>query len=121
MATKKKADSDVFDLDKLAAARREKAGKGPKLKWRGKVYQLPPEIPFEVALAARNALQGDKEEQDARGTAELATIAEALFGDRFGEFLATKPSVMDAWDLFISIPQIYQTTVSVGESQASES
>jgi hypothetical protein len=116
------AKEQVFDLDAMSAARKEKLGKGPKIKWAGKKWQLPPEIPFEVSIAARHVARGETEdEQVARGGVAIPDIAEALFGERFGEFLATKPSGSDVMDLIQNLDKVYAGSPSMGESQASES
>jgi hypothetical protein len=122
VATTKRVKEKAFDLDAASAARREKLGKGPKIKWAGKMWQLPPEIPFEVSVAARFVLDGeDEDEQERRGGAALAEIAEALFGDRFKEFLGTRPAVLDVLTLAQNLDKVYGQRASLGESRASES
>jgi hypothetical protein len=115
--TKEETQMGQIDLDKLAAARREKTKKAPVVVFGGKSFELSPEMPFAVVEAVR-AMNG-QENDDMAGAQAMADIARALFGERYTEFLALGPSTEDLTALLEHIGDAYG--VSPGESEASES
>lgn len=96
-----------INLDPLARARMEKAGKKRhEMEFAGVVFQLPPELPLSFAIALS---QGDLDK----------AVREVLDG-RADEFLALGPSVDDFRELAENVTEVYAGR-SVGESSASAS
>lgn len=69
----------TIDLDAARAARREGKGKGPVLKFGGKEYQLPPELPFE----ALEPIRGMSDPDSAAGA--MVDLIKALLGQYYDE------------------------------------
>lgn len=107
-----------IDLDALAAVRREAAGKNPTVKFGGKVFKLPVEMPFAVVEAV-GKISGaeDDEEKNLIMSRLMGELASALFGERYKEFLGLHPSTNDVTALVENISVVYGT--DSGESQPS--
>lgn len=113
MATKTTSDpgtngagvSRVLDLDEARAARAEKNGPAPVLRFAGKDWELPLEMPADVALHAQ--------------AERIRDAVEALLGDQADEFMALRPSLPDLLELFGAISTVYG--VKPGEAKASPS
>lgn len=69
----------TIDLDAARAARREGKGEGPVLKFEGKEYQLPPELPYE----ALEPIQGINNPATAAGA--MVDLMKALLGPYYDE------------------------------------
>ena len=112
-ATKKE-----IDLDALAAVRREAAGESPTVKFGGRSFELPVEMPFAVveAVGAITGAETD-EEKNLVVSRLMVELAQALFGDRYKDFLGLHPSTNDVTALVENISVVYGT--DSGESQAS--
>jgi len=99
---------EVIDLDKIGAARREAQEERPKIRFSGKDFQLPPEMPFAVIEAiGRLAPKEDGTVDNAALSESIADIARSLFGDRYREFLNLGPSVEDMTALLENIAPAY--------------
>ena len=117
MATATKETKEI-DLDALAAVRREAAGENPTVKYGGKTFELPVEMPFAVVEAVGKI--NEAEDDEARNVVMsqlMVDLAKALFGDRYKEFLGLHPSTNDVTALVENISVVYGT--DSGESQAS--
>lgn len=98
----------VIDLDKIGAARREAQDERPLIRFGGKDFQLPPEMPFAVIEAVGRLSAGPDGEPDNSALAEsMSDIARALFGTRYREFLGLGPSVEDLTALLGEIAPAY--------------
>jgi|SRR4051794_6323357 hypothetical protein len=107
-----------FDLDAARAARAEANGNAPTVKFGGKVFELPVEMPFGIVEAV-NQMQAAQQNGDGyKVTLALSSIARDLFGDRYQEFLEFRPSMLDMQALLENVAPMYGMTP--GESQASE-
>lgn len=95
----------TLDLDSARAARLEKVGKPPVIKWGGKRYTLPVELPAEFAFA----YQEDR----------LKDAVSTLFGgpEEAEEFFAGGPSIEDLMELADGVAGLYG--IAEGESEAS--
>lgn len=69
----------MIDLDAARAARREGKGEGPVLKFGGKEYQLPPELPYE----ALEPIRGMSDPDTAAGA--MVDLMKALLGRHYDE------------------------------------
>jgi len=99
---------EVIDLDKIGAARREAQEERPMIRFSGKDFQLPPEMPFAVIEAIGRLRPDEGGEVDNAALAEsMADIANALFGKRYREFLNLGPSVEDMTTLLTHIAPAY--------------
>lgn len=107
-----------FDLDAARAARAEQNGEHPTVKFGGKVFTLPVEMPYTIveSINEMNAAQiaGD----GYTVTLKLSAIAKDLFGEQYQEFLEFRPSMLDMSALLENVAPLYG--LSAGESQASE-
>src|SRR3954452_22546671 len=119
MAPKRPAKA-ALDLDALQVPRDEVRSSGPTVKFRGKVFQLPPELPWEVVEGMSSA------SIDATGStralkAMFGTAAEGEGEDEeqsgYQRFLALKPSLTDIKNLFDHVLGLYDA--ELGESSAS--
>jgi len=117
MATATKERKEI-DLDALAAIRREAAGKEPTVRFGGKTFKLPVEMPFAVVEAV-GKIRGaeDDEERNVVMSQLMVDLSKALFGDQYKEFLDLHPSTNDVTALVENISIVYGT--DSGESQAS--
>lgn len=91
----------AIDLDAKRAARREAQGVGPEVIFGGVTYELPAELPFGVLEAFRAFA---KEET---APSALADVAQALLGEHYEAFKASKPSVADLNELIGGVMQEY--------------
>lgn len=94
----------VIDLDSQRAARQEKTGKGPLVKLGGKDYDLPSELPYEVAkkMAMISSTSDDIEKLTA-----LDGVLEELFGGRVGEFKKENPTIPDVEYFIANVLKAY--------------
>ena len=107
-----------IDLDALAAARREAAGEAPVVRFRGREFEMPAELPFTIVEAVGKINSAEDEKTKNARTAEmLGDVARSLFGDRYQEFIDLRPSTNDIGVLLEKVTDEYGT--SVGESSAS--
>lgn len=98
----------VIDLDKIGAARREAQEERPLIRFGGKDFQLPSEMPFAVIEAVGRLSAGPDGEPDNAALAEsMSDIAHSLFGTRYREFLSMGPSVEDMTALLGAIAPAY--------------
>lgn len=86
----------VIDLDAARLARAEAQGEAPVIKFAGKEWQLPLELPWEIAEAAAS---GD-------ATAALRGIA-TLLGDRWEEFKSHQPTLADIVVITQHVGELY--------------
>lgn len=101
--------SNEVDLDAAREARLREAGReAPKLRFAGKVYDLPVELSFRVAMMMDGGV-------DNTG---MLGIIEALLGEeQYAEFIKADPSMNDIIALFRGLLPLYG--VAEGESSAS--
>lgn len=92
------ADQFTIDLDAYRAARREADQEGPVVRFGGKSYQLPAEMPLEVL----GVLDTFNPEMTAGAVSSgILQICRVLLGeDGYAEFMAQKPSLQDATSFF---------------------
>ncbi len=116
-ATSTRKKKREVNLDTLAAQRREADGVAPTIKFRGKVFTMPLELPFVVveAVGALNELEA--EERNKQSIAMMADVTRALLGDSHDDFMKLGPSTQDVTDLIKAVFELYGT--SEGESSAS--
>lgn len=117
-----------LDLDKARAARAEAAKEAPVITFGGRDFELPvePGASLLEALSEFYAIQRASEalkegEEDDTGPAALDAIwraAEALLGERWGEFKELDPSIHDVMELVAGFPELYSFD-GLGESLAS--
>lgn len=107
-----------FDLDAARAARAEANGEAPTVKFGGVVFTLPVEMPYAIVENVNEMQAAQLAGDGYKVTQALSAIAQDLFGDRFQEFLAFHPSMLDMQALLENVAPMYGLTA--GESQASE-
>jgi hypothetical protein len=96
----------IIDLDAARAARAEATKETPVIKFGGKEWTLPSELPWALAEAAAGA------------NAESAIVAvKSLLGSQWEEFLKQNPSVEDMRILLENVAAIYGA--DPGKSQGS--
>lgn len=91
-----KSSKRVFDLDAAKAARAEAAGEYPAIRFGGKEYQLPVEMPWSVVEAASAG--------DAGGIVEAV---KGLLGEQWDDFASHGLSVADMTALLEHIGEMY--------------
>ena len=110
---------EVIDLDKIGAARREAQEERPMIRFSGKDFQLPPEMPFAVIEAIGRLSPGEDGQVDNAALSEsIADIARSLFGGRYREFLNLGPSVEDMTALLEHIAPAYGMKADAEETPA---
>lgn len=88
--------SKIVDLDAARAARIEAAGEEVTIKFSGKEWKLPAELPWALAEAA------------AKNSTETAIAAvRSLFGSQWDDFAACNPTVEDVRILLESVASLY--------------
>lgn len=102
-AARTKQPGRVIDLDRARAARAEAKKEPVTLKFGGRDFTLPPEIPFDFAMYAAEG--------------RLRESVGALIGDDAEAFFALRPSMPDIEALVDHARTVYG--VKVGESPAS--
>ena len=109
----------TIDLDALADVRREAEAEAPVVKFRGKEFEMPIEMPFVLVEAAGRlaAVEDDEDKQGAVVGEMLGDVARSLFGAKYKEFIDLGPSTGDVLDLITAVSGAYGT--SSGESSAS--
>lgn len=100
-----KAAGRVIDLDAARAARQETADDPAVIRFGGKDFELPRELPLDFAIAAQHG--------DLRG------IVKALLNGQSDEFFELGPSLQDVEMIADQAAHIYG--VAVGDSSASPS
>jgi hypothetical protein len=92
----------VIDLDAARAARAEGAGEAPVVRFAGRDWVLPAELPWAIAEAATST------------SAETAIAAvKSLLGDQWTTFVAAGPTVDDMRVMLEHVAQLY--TVDPGK------
>jgi hypothetical protein len=84
-----------IDLDAARAARSEALGDKPVVRFAGRDWTLPAELPWAVAEASSGQM-GD-----------LVTALKALLGNQWADFQAETPTVSDMTALVEAIPALY--------------
>ena len=117
----KQFDMDAQRADREAAAKKEARDEGPQVTQRGVTYTLPAEMPYVcIEVATQLARAGaDREARAEAITSGMGNITQALFGDRYQEFLSSGVSISDVESLLEALPDLYGA--DPGESPASES
>jgi hypothetical protein len=86
----------VIDLDAARAARAEAAKETPVIRFAGRDWNLPSELPWALAEVA------------AGGNAESAIAAvKSLLGSQWAEFLEANPTIEDMRILLENVASIY--------------
>lgn len=86
-------DNHTIDLDTYRAARREAQSEAPKVKFDGKEYELPVEMPLEV-LEALDAF--DPEMTGTAMATSVLRVCRILLGEEgYEQFRASRPSLED--------------------------
>jgi hypothetical protein len=106
------------DLDKARAARAEANGEAPTVTFGGEVFTLPVEMPFGIIERVGDMTKAQEQQDGLELAAILSDISRMLFGERFEEFNALQPSMVDMQVLLDSVVPLYGATP--GESAASE-
>lgn len=103
-----------MDLDKKRAARKREAKKEPvTVKFGGKLFQLPIELPFECVIELASLATQD----DADAPRIFTGVLQKLLGKQYDEFMALGPSMTDVMELVGGLAEAYG--ISQGESPAS--
>ena len=84
-----------IDLDAARAARSEALGDRPTVRFSGKDWSLPVELPWAVAEASSGQIN------------DLVNALKALLGEQWAEFQAHTPTVSDMTTLVEAIPALY--------------
>jgi hypothetical protein len=112
------AKSRTVDLNKMRAARLEKKGKGPVVKFGKNTLQCPAEVPFMVVEAFGRMDLAQSENNGTQVAGPLLDVLKALFGlEQFELFMAENPSAEDMGDLLTAVLREYG--IEEGESEAS--
>lgn len=91
----------MIDLDQARAARREKKGKGPVIKFNGEEFELDPEVSFEV-------IEGLASIEDGNAASGLFKVAHGLFGEHYKSIVVDGGlAVDDLNDLLESVLEEY--------------
>lgn len=90
--------SRIIDLDAARTARSEAKAEAPVIKFGGKKYKLPAELPWSVVEAASS---GD--------TKSIVGAIKTLLGEQWSDFEANGISVADMTVLLENIATIYGT------------
>lgn len=101
------------DLDALRSKREAKAkagGHAPKVKFKGKTYHLPIELPFGVFTQLNNL-----EDDDEDAAEVLTALLENVLGDAKDEFIADGPTLEDIKALFEVLGEEYETEEAPAE------
>lgn len=106
-----------IDLDRARAARREGKGEPPTVTFGGETFNLPVELPFQVAVSLNEVTTATDAKDNAAANAALLDAVRAMFGDRFEAFMAKGPSGDDLTELMNGLAEQYGVTE--GEPQAS--
>lgn len=114
----KKPRRKPVDLNKVRAARLEKIGPGPQVRFGETTFQCPPEIPFVVVEAFVHMGTGETTGNGVVVADSMASIVRGLFGERAQEFMDLYPSTDDLASMIEAVLAEYGVTA--GESQASE-
>jgi hypothetical protein len=102
-----------LDMDKAKAARIAAKGQGPRVTFGGVVFELDPELSFEVV-----ELLGDFERlAESEAAPTLRKLLVMVLNGRSEEFLALNPTTVDVATLLYSLPNLYG--MRPGESNAS--
>lgn len=95
--------SRLVDLDRIRTARREKLGPAPVLRFAGKKYKLPLEMPADYALAFSEA--------------RYAAAVKALIGDDAAAEFFKWAAIPDLWAFGAEVDTLYG--LGQGEAPAS--
>lgn len=124
------SEDRVIDLDAARAARAEQLGPAPKVRFLGREWPLPQEIPAEVVHAVGELVLMEfdpehPEDLDPRAMALLGRAIEGVFGGQWGKIQkaghkAGAPlSLLDEGILLEGVIEAYG--IDMGESRASVS
>lgn len=109
----------TIDLDAAKAARLALRGEIPPVKFGGREFRLPPELPFDVYPAVAQMSDAQEKGEAVAIYRAVVDIMGCLLDDQVEDFLALKPSLPDLEELVSRVMRAYG--VGVGESQGSES
>lgn len=112
----------TINLDAARAARREAAGEGPEVVFRGETFRLVPEIPFKVAENISKVAQAAAEGDSSSSAVAIIEVLRALFDGSWDRFEALNPSVADVQLLLEEAMKSYgfaSGEEGLGEPQAS--
>lgn len=107
-----------INLDAARAARREAEQEAPIVTLGGKDYELPVELPFEVAEHFAALAIAKERKDEAAMAAGVIQVVKSLLGDHFDSFMKSRPSIDDLLALVEGLTEAYGVE-DVGESQAS--
>lgn len=108
----------TIDLDQARAARAEEKKIAPTMKFGGKDYVLPVELPVEVIREMGRLAEASKNKDGEAITTALLHAMEELLGPDYPEFMANRPSVNDLSAIVAAIPEEY--AIESGESSGSD-
>jgi len=106
-----------IDLDEGRAERREALGEAPTVTLMGKVFNLPVEMPLDIADHMVTLSDSMKKKDGSETTRALFKIMHSMLEDQYDAFLALHPAAPDLGKFVAGIPDIYG--LEVGESGAS--
>ena len=106
-----------IDLDAAKAARREANGEAPTVVFGGKEYELPVELPFEVATSMAGLDEESIKADPSLVGEKINAVVSILFGTSVEEFMGGAPSMNDLMALIEGLSGVYG--LDAGESQAS--
>lgn len=86
----------VIDLDTARSARNEAKKNNPKIKFNGKTYDLPNELPWMIVESAAS--------QDSN---QIINSLKSLLGEQWDEFVKSGVSVADMTVLLENIATVY--------------
>lgn len=90
----------TVDMNAVRAARREALGEGPKVEIGERVFQCPPDMPFEALVAGSEAEKGDI-------GATYGFVRELLGEDGLEAFREWKPSLEEVKELVSGLLEEY--------------
>lgn len=112
----------TIDLDAARAARREAAGAGPEVVFKGERFTLVPEIPYKVAENISRVAAATAEGDASSSAVAVTEVLRALFDGEWDRFEALNPSVSDVQLLLEEAMKSYgfaSAEDGLGEPQAS--
>ena len=117
MATRTNTKKREINLDVLEAQDREAQKTAPTLKFKGKAFTLPVELPWAVVESYGELMEIPEEERTGAAVGQMIRVVKAMLGDSYDDFAALNPTAKNVNALIGEVFALYGT--SSGESLAS--